>query len=187
MCHPFICILITNPWANLICYTGQELERYNKLLSIVRSSLLELQRAVKGLIVMSAELEQLGRSLVNGTIPMMWAGKSYPSRKPLASYISDLIERVAFFQSWVTNGIPIIHWISGFFFTQSFLTGAKQNFARRHKVAIDMVDFEFEIRENQVCNSIYTNIQSTPKNTLYLLIFVMSICSSCKAKAICLV
>lgn len=111
---------------------------------------MELQKAVKGLIVMSADLELLGRNLVNGTLPIMWASKSYPSRKPLASYVADLIERVAFFQSWVTNGIPIIFWISGFFFTQSFLTGAKQNYARRHKVAIDMVDFAFKILEDEV-------------------------------------
>lgn len=128
----------------------QELERFNKLLTIIRSSLLELQKAVKGLIVMSAELELCGRTLVIGQVPIMWAAKSYPSRKPLASYISDLIDRVAFLQVWVTNGMPVIYWLSAFFFTQSFLTGAKQNFARSHKIPIDTVDFEFQVRENIV-------------------------------------
>ncbi|KAJ7549209.1 hypothetical protein O6H91_07G045600 [Diphasiastrum complanatum] len=127
----------------------QELERFNKLLNVIRSSLTELQKAVKGLIVMSAELDQLGKSLTEGKIPAMWAAKSYPSKKPLASYISDLIERVSFFQSWVTDGPPTVYWLSGFFFTQSFLTGAKQNYARKQKVPIDMVDFEFLAIEDQ--------------------------------------
>jgi len=134
----------------------QELERFNKLLSIIRSSLLELQKAIKGFIVMSAELELCGRTLVIGQVPIMWFAKSYPSRKPLASYTSDLIDRVSFLQSWVTNGMPIIYWLSAFFFTQSFLTGAKQNFARSHKIPIDTIDFEFEVREKTVSISFFT-------------------------------
>ncbi|BFI29560.1 dynein axonemal heavy chain [Marchantia polymorpha subsp. ruderalis] len=126
----------------------QELERYNKLITIIRISLDQIQKAVKGLIVMSSDLELLGRNLVDGKIPVMWAAKSYPSRKPLANYVADLLNRVAFFQDWVSNGSPMIFWISGFFFTQSFLTGAKQNFARAKHFPIDMIDFEFQVIED---------------------------------------
>ncbi|MCO5564171.1 hypothetical protein L7F22_017828 [Adiantum nelumboides] len=126
----------------------QELQRFNRLLGVIRSSLKELQKAVKGLIVLSAELEQLGKSLGQGKIPAMWAAKSYPSRKPLSRYVTDLIRRLEFFQDWLTNGPPSVFWLSGFFFTQSFLTGAKQNYARSKKVPIDMIDFDFQIIED---------------------------------------
>ncbi|KAH7442335.1 hypothetical protein KP509_03G083100 [Ceratopteris richardii] len=132
----------------------QELQRFNKLLGVIRSSLRELQKAVKGLIVLSSDLEQLGKSLVQGKIPAIWAAKSYPSRKPLSSYIADLVQRIEFFQDWLTNGAPSVFWLSGFFFTQSFLTGAKQNFARSKKIPIDMIDFDFKIIENpEMCIS----------------------------------
>ena len=46
----------------------QEMERFNRLTSAIRSSLTNLRKAIKGLVVMNAELESLALSLLIGKV-----------------------------------------------------------------------------------------------------------------------
>lgn len=96
----------------------QELGRFNNLLTIIRNSLINLGKAVKGLALMSEELDRAGRALFDGKVPALWLKKSFPSLKPLGSYVKEVLERIAFFQGWIDDGPPTLYWISGFFFTQ---------------------------------------------------------------------
>lgn len=85
----------------------------------------------------------MGEALLIGKVPALWLTASFPSLKPLGPYIREVLERCEFFSRWVADGAPVNFWLSAFFFTQAFLTGAKQNYARKHKIAIDGIDFDF--------------------------------------------
>lgn len=87
--------------------------------------------------------------MFNGKIPDIWRPLSYPSLKPLGSYCKNLIARIKFFQTWVDEGLPNNFWLPGFHFTTGFLTGVKQNFARKYTIAIDEIILDFKIHGAQ--------------------------------------
>jgi dynein heavy chain len=68
----------------------QEMERFNRLLKVIKSSLENLKSAIDGTALMSDELDSMFYSLINNVVPKNWQKVAYPSLKPLASWIIDL-------------------------------------------------------------------------------------------------
>jgi dynein heavy chain len=126
-------------------FLEQEISRFNRLLRVMRGSLEQLHKAVKGLVVMSASLETMYTCFLLQRVPPEWEAAAYPSLKPLASWCADLFARIASLAEWVRAGPPASFWISGFFFPQGFMTGALQVHARKTRLAIDTLDFRTDV------------------------------------------
>ena len=130
----------------------QEIMRYNSLLTLVFKTLEDTLKAFQGLIPLTDEFEEVANQVVSNKTPYQWIKASYPSKKPIGSWIIDLEDRIKFFNNWINNGIPYQFLFSAFFFTQSFLTGIKQNFARKYKISIDKLEFDFFFVDSEFYN-----------------------------------
>jgi len=69
---------------------AQEVIRYNKLLIIMAKMLKDVQKALRGEVVMSEELDKMATSLFNNQVPDVFSGVGFLSLKPLSSWIIDL-------------------------------------------------------------------------------------------------
>ncbi|CAF3110570.1 unnamed protein product [Rotaria sp. Silwood2] len=123
----------------------QEVDRYNRLLNIIKLSLINQMKAIKGLVVMDETLEKMYTAFLNNQVPAIWTDAAYPSLKSLASWIKDLLLRCDFMGLWITHGLPKSYWLPGLFFPQGFLTGVLQVHARKYDLPIDELSFHFTI------------------------------------------
>ena len=128
----------------------QEIERFNKLINIIHNSLSDVEKAIKGEVVMSIDIAEVYRSLLDRQVPKQWKDSAYPSVRPLASWCADLVEKVNFITNWLRKGEPNVFWFPGFFFPQSFLTAVLQNHSRKHQVPIDKLSFEAKVMTESV-------------------------------------
>jgi len=129
------------------CLT-QEYGRFNALLLRLMKTLKELQKAIKGIIVMTQELDDMFNAELNNQVPEIWTkGVGYPSLKPLNSWFEDMILRVEFFRDWIEKGPPVSYWISSFYFPQGFNTSVLQGYSRANMIPVDALSFEFSVKD----------------------------------------
>lgn len=57
----------------------------------MRKSCIELQKGIKGLVVMSSDLDAVFDALYGAKVPAAWL-KTYPSLKPLGAWTRDLLQ-----------------------------------------------------------------------------------------------
>lgn len=122
-------------------FLRQEIDRMQKVISILRSSLSDLKLAIEGTIIMSevsswdpanplplllmlpshvfprCPLQNLRDALDNmydARIPQLWKRVSWDS-STLGFWFTELLERNAQFSTWIFEGRPNVFWMTGFF------------------------------------------------------------------------
>jgi len=140
-----------------------EMGRFNKLLKRMQTSLQDLGKAIKGLVVMSAELDAMFGSMLKNQVPALWSKVAYPSLKPLSGWMKDLLVRVDFFSGWLTQGQPSCFNLPAFFFQQGFMTGILQLHARKYGIPIDSLSFSYKILKEENASE----VSAPPENGVF--------------------
>jgi dynein heavy chain len=126
-------------------FLGQEVDRMQAVISVVRSTLNDLKLAIDGTIIVSAQLQEALDALYDARVPTAWVKVSWQS-STLGLWYSEMLSRIAQFQTWLYDGRPLVFWLSGFFNPQGFLTAIRQEITRVHNGwALDSVKLAPEV------------------------------------------
>ena len=80
----------------------REVFKYNRLISMIKTSLIDLQIAIDGRIQSTPYLEQLWYDLYFSHVPQAWLNLSYPTcLRNLGDFIVNLTQRVNFLKQWI--------------------------------------------------------------------------------------
>lgn len=126
-------------------FLRQEIDRMQKVLIMVRSTLFDLLLAIEGTIIMNDELQDALNKIYDARIPQIWIRPSWTS-STLGFWFTELVERNVQFSSWCFKGRPTMFWMTGFFNPQGFLTAMRQEVTRTHSGwALDQVSLHNDV------------------------------------------
>ncbi|KAK3736698.1 hypothetical protein QZH41_011488 [Actinostola sp. cb2023] len=144
-------------------FLRQEIDRMQRVISLVRQTLTDLQLAIEGTIIMSENLRDALDNMFDARIPELWKKISWES-STLGFWFTELIERNTQFSAWLFQGRPSTFWMTGFFNPQGFLTAMRQEVTRAHKGwALDAV-----VLHNDVIKQMKEDITSPPGEGVYI-------------------
>ncbi|GMH97336.1 hypothetical protein TrST_g8180 [Triparma strigata] len=134
----------------------QEVQRFNGVLSNVKSSMSGIIQAIRGEVVTTDLILAGINSIFDARVPDNWmfsaGGDEISWISPtLGMWYAGLVGRDAQFRNWVMNAKrPASFWLTGFSNPQGFLTGIQQEVTRSHKAdkwSLDSVDIHTEVTE----------------------------------------
>ncbi|CAF3537957.1 unnamed protein product [Rotaria sordida] len=147
-------------------FLRQEIDRFQRVLNIVRSTLIELKLAIDGTIVMNDELRDALDRMYDAKIPNVWLKVSWES-STLGAWFTDLYARNEQYRSWLKlnkDTRPITFWMTGFFNPQGFLTAMRQEVTRANTGwSLDNV-----VLTNKILRADRESLREPPREGVYV-------------------
>ena len=110
----------------------QEIDRLQKVLSVVRTMLANLKLAIAGTIIMSSDLQDASDAMFMARVPPAWTKVSALIAPNMGVWFGNILKRAEQLTGWLKNGRPFYFWLTGFFNASGFLTANRQEVCRKH-------------------------------------------------------
>ena len=144
-------------------FLRQEIDRMQRVITIVRNTLTDLKLAIEGTIIMNENLRDALDSMYDAKVPNLWKKVSWESTT-LGFWFTEFLERNEQFSKWIFEGRPVCFWMTGFFNPQGFLTAMRQEVTRAHKGwSLDSV-----VLYNDVTKWMKEDITNAPVEGVYI-------------------
>ena len=144
-------------------FLKQEIDRLQTVISLVRTTIQDLNLALEGSIIMSDDLNNTLDDMFDAKVPRRWLKGSWPSSS-LGFWFTELLERDDQFRKWCNFGRPKLFWMSGFFNPQGFITAMRQEVTRAHKNwSLDSV-----VCQNLITRFTKEDIHEAPPEGVYI-------------------
>nr|XP_018669928.1 dynein heavy chain 5, axonemal-like isoform X1 [Ciona intestinalis]XP_026692815.1 dynein heavy chain 5, axonemal-like isoform X1 [Ciona intestinalis] len=144
-------------------FLRQEVDRMQKVIACVRTTLTDLQLAIEGTIIMNEALRCALDSIFDAQVPAAWTKISWDSAT-IGFWFTGLLDRNAQFHTWLFDGKPNQFWMTGFFNPQGFLTAMRQEITRHHQGwALDGV-----VLHNEITKMLKEDVTCPPNEGVYV-------------------
>jgi len=145
----------------------QELEKHNKLTSVMKQTLLSLRKALNGEIAMSSVLDNVAMSLNSGFVPSSWKKEAPETGKNITSWIKWYKDCSNQFNDWVAKNdgnLPPYVWLSGLHSPETFIAALVQTACRKKGWPLDVARVKTEL--TKITDP--TKITDAPENGSYV-------------------
>lgn len=142
-------------------FLRQEIEQFQMVLSIVKTSCHQIVEAIAGNIIMTQAISDSIMMVYDFRVPRKWSydatGVEIAWLTPsLGGWMKGLIDRHYQLQNWVSRtNRPVSYWLTAFYNPQGFLTSVMQEVTRQHsadKWSLDAVETKAEVLKDMITN-----------------------------------
>ena len=147
-------------------FLKQELERFQVILTIVRTQLTSIVLAIDGTIIMTPELVEAIEAMQLGRVPKKWiydpSGAEISWLLPqLGGWLKNLKDRHYQLDNWYKQQQrPQSFWLPGFLNPEGFLTAVKQEVCRSigqkppNQWSLENVNYKTEVSKNDIIENV---------------------------------